>query len=192
LPPTSAAPPFPSKGPCLSRRAVGYTLLELAVVVVIVSVVALLIPLSLETVLERERLSAAASAIGSLCRFARTEAMASRRPVQLVYDLDAGRFWVEYGRADGRVTPSGLGERLLARSLPRGVRIMAVVTGGPGREARSGRVRLTFLPPGRAPGHLLQLEGPGNARCTVEVTPLLGVVRSHEGWLGYEQVRETY
>lgn len=190
--PTSAARPCPSRASSFLPAVGGYTLLELTVVVVILSIAAFLIPLGLETTLEGERLSAATSAVAAACRFARSEAITSGSEVGLVYDLDADRFWVEAADVGAQARSGAARERLLARSMPRRVGIAAVVTEGGRRGHRSGRVRLSFSPRGRVAGHLVQLDGPRGEKITLEVTPLLGMVRVHDGWSGYARIRKAY
>lgn len=110
-----------------------FTLLEVLVVCLLLAIIAAVaIPVIRDSLLT-DRLKATGRTIIGTVRQLRTEAVRSRRPETLVFDLDQGRFWVvrEGGRQYG--TKPSVRHSV---TLPSNVRIVDIWTKACGRRSR--------------------------------------------------------
>lgn len=119
------------------RRGVrGFTLLELVVVLVIVSVGLVLVAPRFSGALVGLELKGAARDVASGLRYARGRAIATGRETRLALDVDTGRYWID---GDPR-----------ERSLPNGVDLRLVV--GRSEVFNDGVGAITFFPDGSSTG----------------------------------------
>jgi prepilin-type N-terminal cleavage/methylation domain-containing protein len=145
-----------------SNRPSGFTLVELAVVLLLVSVIlGLVLPEASSLLLDRDIKASCRRLAGSVS-YARNQAMLEGRAWELVLDLDAGTFWT---------VPAGETEGLEAktpkeRSLSGQCRFLDVRMTGEGIRS-AGRVVLHFQPKGLAEPAAIHLAGPGDQVQTI-------------------------
>jgi general secretion pathway protein H len=141
----------------------GFTLLELLVVMVILSLLLTTVPPLLSKAIPGAELRGAARELVAGLRQARGQAIASGRDVALALDLEARWFRVE-GAARKRPLPAAIGLRL--------------TTAESALEDRA-RGRIRFYPDGSSSGGRITLAGAGQRR-VVEVDWLTGRVTLHD------------
>jgi len=101
-----------SHGAIRDRRGQGgVTLLELMVALVILGLLLTLVPPAVNSLSPRWRLRSAAHEVAATVQWARNAAAIQGRPVQILYDVPEGAYWVRVGD-----------ETYALRSLPREVR----------------------------------------------------------------------
>jgi len=138
------------------RRA--FSLLELMIVLVLISVMAGAVVLSFRGSLHNAKLATALSAIQSLDQRMRYAAIEQKRMSMLILDLREGRLQ-SAGRASGQssgkaagLTPGEGGEKL---KLPPGVQISKVYVST--REVQSRRLSLPYYPNGSSVGWAVEV-----------------------------------
>lgn len=136
-----------SRGPC--RAAAGFTLLEVAVVLLLLGLLAGMAAPDLAAVLTRSELDRATATVGDVLRTARSEAVRSGRSRTV-------------GVADGGRAFPGAGSEV---QLPAAVRVHP-----------AGRPEITFYPTGLSTGGRWRLRSRGGTEATVVVSPLAGTV----------------
>ncbi len=135
--------------------ASGFTLMELIVVVTILGIAVSFILPSFGRGLDHWRLRGAVREVATLIKFARTQSVASMRPLHVVLDRSRSLYWLD--NADGPVvTDSPQAERKVRLyALPDGVRFGEV--GGGGFAMDEERFRIIFFPRGSSSGGEVQL-----------------------------------
>lgn len=175
-------------------RRCGFTLVELAVVVVIVGLVTALVFARIESAIPSGRLRSTAAEIVAAARFARTATRLRRTEVLLEYDLDRDVWAVStviVGEDEEQVPPGGLEpEVLLSGALPRGIRIAAVHYSEDGL-AEDGIVTCSMRPSGAVGEHMVVLEDDSGAVAGVFVPALTGAAFLVEDGSTYAGIRET-
>lgn len=165
----------------------GVTLIELVAVVLIVGLV-FAAGLGAMRRMPRAELAETARRTLALSEACRNAARMHGARRDLVYDLDAGRAWIEDRSS---VKEGEEPARVLAWRLPSGIRLDAVATAA-GEEARDGQVRLAALPGGYLQPHLVRLSSGGaDLAWTVAVAALPGTSRLKEGTLAWEEAFRT-
>jgi len=161
-----------------SRPRHGFTLIELAVTLVVVAVAAAVVfPRLWGGWMGEMRARGAATRLASFLMLARDHAALGRRDVVVVMDFDAREYWA----ADTAGEPIAAGGGLLARSrLPAGVTFASVET-SEGEAWESGRAAVSFRQDGFSTGLLVQIAGEGDAAYGVKVDGLSGEVESVKG-----------
>ena len=166
---------FPSRGR-------GFTLAELAVVLVLIGITLSVVLPRLGAVQHEERLKAAVRRLAGLALEAHSQALTEARPWFLCLDLDQNRSWLATVRP-GREGEAGRESRFF--SLPEGVVFRDAVHPLKGL-VRNGRVSFGFWPRGGSePGeiHLRSTDGP---EMTVFLRPYLGRTEINAGYLREE------
>ncbi len=132
----------------------GFTLLEL---VVVLSIVAIAVSLTLPSVgkgLRHWRLQGAVREVATLLKFTRNQAVATRRPLQVILDRSRNVYWLD--RADVLTDPEQASERgIRLYALPSGIRFGQVTFGG--RPVDGEKVGFVFFPPGSSTGGKMQI-----------------------------------
>lgn len=147
-------------------RERGFSLVELAMVLLILAIASAAIALSVRPPLARVGLRGCLDGMAAFDRLTRTFAQEHDRPLRLVLDLAAGRL-----RRTGEDGREDLGEAL---RLPAGHRIREVRLAD--RAVASGNVALSVSARGLTPSYAALVEGPGERRQWVLVAGLTGQV----------------
>jgi len=138
----------------------GFTLIEVVVVLVVITVLAATVtPALVRTAPETTGLEAAVSRFETLFRQARDSAVRTARPVTIVLDSLSGRMWIESGEQAADST--GVLE------MPDGIRIVYLLP----------RTLFTFSPSGSAVGDSLKLMTGTGQTCLLTVDPWNGNAR---------------
>ena len=143
----------------LPRRSRGFTLIELLVVLGIMALMLALLPPFLPTVLDGQKVKAAARELAAGLRGARGQAVATQKEIALELDVEAKRYAV--------------GERVRTLDLPRDTNISLRTTFTEQLSTHSGSIR--FYPDGSATGGTISLAR-GSSSFVVEVAWLTGRV----------------
>lgn len=162
-------------GSCRKRGAKGFTLLELVVVLAIVALsVGLVLP-ALETGLRHWRLQAAVQEVATLVRFTRNQAVARRKPLQVILDAPRRVYWLDDAEAPVLDDPEQAGEKgIRLYALPTELRFGSLA-GEPGLVR--GRVGIVFFPKGNSTGGEVEVVDPRGKEYRVHVEPLTGRAR---------------
>jgi len=162
--------------PCIR----GFTLVELMAVVLILGLLLTFVTLRLDSLTASSRLSASARETGSLVGVAFSSAVSSGKAKSLNFDMETGETWVGEGLNAPRETAATL------RRLYEGVEFRDVQVGATVVSER-GVLSLEISPLGIGTDALIHLRSETGAEMTVEVRPLTGTVKFHDGYVEYEE-----
>ena len=177
----------------------GFTLVELAVVVLIVGILSGLVFSRLDGLIPGERLRGAASDIVAGARLARAAARSRRMEVVLEYDLDENAWSISgfFDKADEELEGAALlvesqnipdePEVILYHKLPEGLEIAEVRYGESG-VASTGKVSASFGPSGSVGEHMVVVYDAGS-RTAVFVPALTGSAFLVEDDASYVEIR---
>ena len=159
------------------RRSRGFTLIELAVVVLVLGVAAAaVLPRLGGAELERARLRSSANKLAAAAAYARDRAACTRAVHVLHVDLNGGTYWVK-----PLTRSANAGAAPVRGKLPDGVRFTDVqVAGG----IAGGVVELRFSPEGWADAAAIHLGLADGSAATVLIAGLCGRAETHDGRLG--------
>jgi len=157
-------------------------MVELLAVLIVLGMIASLVVVNWAGLLPGTELNAAVHNLGAGIQGARSDAVARNGEFRLYYDIEQSAWWVTSPyRVDGM--PAETDEQRLRTGggfFPENVLITRVTLGG--QEFVEGTVYVTFDPLGRAVDHTVTLKHQiYNTTMTVEVLPLTGLVRFHDG-----------
>ena len=142
-----------------ARRARGFTLVELVMVVAIVMLAASAVVVNLDAVLPQARIESSARELSATLASARASSIAQGLPYRLEYDLDRGnpRFRVALPFQAGGGIATDDEQRVYTdwKPLPEGVRIDEVTIGT--RVHRDGICRVVFQPNGNTIEHVVKI-----------------------------------
>ena len=168
-----------------SRRARGFSLVELMVVIAIVGLMVATIAISWEAIVPRTRLNTDVRSLAAQLQSTRSEAVARNLEFWVEYDLNEERYRIvtPFRMGGGRL---GLGEdeeerlRFPWTPLKDGVEFDHVTIGG--EQYTEGNVLVRFDPLGAASDHYVILSQPTYENYyTIEVLALTGLIRFHDG-----------
>ncbi len=172
----------PSSGDRRTHARSGFSLVELLIVVAILGMIAGVVIVGSSAMLPGAHLSQAVHTLSAHIYGARSEAISRNQTYHIEYDLDAGTYHqISPYRAAGELARED-DERLVFKreELPQGIEITRISVDG--IDYSEGRVRVRFDPIGTVSGHsVLLTQGEYEAMFTIEVLPLTGLVRFHEG-----------
>lgn len=178
----------------------GFTLVEMAVVVLIVGILSGLVFSRLDALIPGERLRSAAADMVGAARLARAAARARRMEVILEYDLDENAWSVSgfFGEADEELEGAALlveGENIpdepeviFSRKLAEGLNIAEVRYGESGI-ASTGKVAASFAPSGSVGEHMVLIVSDSGFRAAVFVPALTGSAFLVEDDASYAEIR---
>ena len=183
--------PRAGHGQAGSRRR-GFTIAELAIVIVIIGMMTYTVSVSFEAMVPGERLNSSVRSIAATLREARREATTRNKDFYLLYDLDEHRYRLvtPFLKGGGLFIPGFHAEddryRTAWQPLKEGVEFDRVVLSGEMYEV--GQVLVRFDPSGSASEHYVVLSQPRYENLfTVEASALTGEIRFHSGL--YERPR---
>ena len=169
--------------------ALGFTMVELILVVAIIGLASAAVTVSLEALVPGERLNTSVRNLSAALRSARAEAISRSMEFRLIYDVDFERyrigtpFRIDGGSIVTSDDPDDEQQRYYTnwRALKPGVELEQVIIAG--EEFSEGQVFVRFDPLGAASDHTVILSQPKhNQVFTVEVLALTGLIRLHEGF----------
>jgi type II secretion system protein H len=162
-----------------SNEAQGFTLVELAVVLMILAVVLGLVLPEASSFLFRSDLKASSRRLAGAVSYARSQAMLEGRPWELTLDLDTGSFWAKPLDKEGSSADL---DKVKKRTLAGEVRFMDVKK-LPDEAKRAGQVVLLFHPKGLVEPAVIHLAGPGKQIQTIFVKAFNGRLQAEDGYL---------
>lgn len=183
---TSEAEPLgPSSGQVHGKALdrLGFSLLEMVVVLLIVALGSAVVGVRLSGTLGQTTLRTTAKSVAAGLRYARSQATTTGAVQAATVDFEEQE--VRFGalvKPSGEGRDGGLGEGSVGRNkvyaLPKGVFVEKVVTGD--REVASGLFEILFYPLGNSSGGEVVLVSEGRKRCSVLVDVILGTVTIEE------------
>jgi len=175
----------------------GFTLLELLVVLVIISIMAAFVGPRIAGSMSSLTLKTAAKKVAASLRYARSQATSESRPYFVLFDLDKGRLTIKFGQtatkedkekeaAEGGQDPGAsegmadeaVKDRFKVYALPEGVRFDKVVSDK--NEDTSDIFQIVFFPNGGSSGGEVLLENDRGRRYNISVDFVVGTVRLGE------------
>lgn len=166
-----------------SSEPPGFTLVELAVVILILTVTFGLVLPKISSGLWQNDLKTSSRRLAGAVAQARTRAMVEGCIWTLMLDLKAGTFWTTAKVEDEVAEPENYEKRALAGE----VRFMDVQKPQEGTKTSSGRTALRFQPKGLAEPAVIHLAGPGDRVQTLFVKAFNARVAIREGYLEREE-----
>jgi len=163
----------------------GFTLLELAVVLLLLTVVLGLVLPEASSLLTDSDLRTSSRRVAGAVAEARNEALLGGRIWELAIDLEAGNFWIApVGDAEEGGKPAEAGKPgPRKRTLAGQVRFLDVRKGQ--EESRNtGRVGIRFHPKGLAEPAVIHLGDRGNRVQTLSIKPFSGRLSIQDGYVG--------
>jgi len=163
-----------------SNEPQGFTLVELAVVLMILAVVLGLVLPEASSFLFRSDLKASSRRLAGAVSYARSQAMLEGRLWELTLDLDTASFWA--AALDKEGSSSDL-DTVRKRTLAGDVRFMDVKKLPDETMRAAGRVVLHFHPKGLVEPAVIHLAGPGKQIQTIFVKAFNGRLVARDGYL---------
>jgi general secretion pathway protein H len=165
-----------------SRDHSGFTLLELLVVLVLISILSALLAPRVGNSIRNMTLTGAAQKIAASLRYARSRAVSEKETYVAVLDFKKSSLSILTAQGSAGVKTAKLSidakeesSRLKVYELPGGVQV-AKTKSGEG-EADSGLFQIFFFPNGSTSGGWIVLRNDVGKRCRIEVDVITGAVR---------------
>ncbi len=176
-----------------NRRQGGFTLIEMALVAVVLGIGITLVAVNLELIVPSTKMSAASRRLVALLSDCRMHALTHSKPYGVELDLDGSRYRIVTPlREDGVVALSREDRFALTwNQLPEGIRIESVVA-GTAAPVTAGPYLVDFSPSGSAPPTLIYLRQEQMQKdFTLQVVGLTGRVDLHSGRFQPQVVNEA-
>lgn len=174
-------------------EAAGFTMVELMVVIVIIGMIASIVTVSWEAILPRETLNAEVRRLSNVIQTARSEAIARSSEYQVVYDLESREYWLlaPFGEKGNYEPDPEQRQQLLRHRLPDGLRFHSITIDDEQFDTDE-QVFVRFDAVGSSNAHTVVLEqqGADPVQSTIEVLPLTGLIRFHQGIFERELVED--
>ena len=126
----------------------GFTLLELTIVMLFMALIAGLSTPFVMSTLDRIELQTSARKVASTLRYARSEAITSKRPVMFTGDLIRNSFWVT--KVDANKSPK-------IKHLTDPIQLTRFIGENENSLFRDGKFMVTFFPQGNSSGGLISI-----------------------------------
>ncbi len=162
----------------------GFTLLELLVVMVVISLMSVLVVPQLTGSLARMNLQTASKKISASLRYARSQAASEKITYVAIFDFEKDRLSIMTGQeaqTGETIIEEDLGDgkeratRSTSYDLPDGVKLEKAVSGGD--EIDSGHFQITFFPTGSSSGGDVILTNDRGKRYKISVDFITGIVQ---------------
>ena len=180
------------------NRAAGFTLFEFAVVLFLISLFFVLVTVPIEGVLSGGDLGQATRLLMSEVSKLRGEAAYTRKIQTLVLDIEQNTFYaltpetlVEFRKPEESLFEE---EKELVpgkKDLPSGVFIADVVLHTLGK-IQEGKAQIRFFTNGSADHTLIHLKNEGGKFYTLEINPVTGLIRTHEGYIDQKRQKSRF
>lgn len=162
------------------RAERGFTLVELAMVILVLGVVTATVMPRFAGTLERQQLRSTINVVRGTVRYLYAYAALTKRVYRLTFDLDRQVMSVCY--LDGEVCRLEAGRELRAYAFPANVRVLDIVS-PQGTKTREGEASTYFFPEGLVEASVIHLATEGNQRMTLMIEPLAGRVRVFDDYV---------
>lgn len=168
-----------------SSESTGFTLLELAVVLLLLTVVLGLVLPEASSLLTDSDLRTSSRRLTGAVAEARNEAMLGGNLWELVIDLESATFWIAPAKETEESGKSVGADKAAPRkrTLAGQVRFVDVQKGQEERQ-NTGRVPVRFHPKGLVEPAVIHLAGPGNRVQTLTIKPFSGRLSIEDGYVG--------
>jgi len=176
------------------NKTAGFSLFEIAVVLFIISLFFVLVTVPIEGILSGGDLGQATRMLMSEVSKLRGEAAYTRRIQTLVLDIEQNTFYamepeipVEFRKTEESLFEEEKEVVPRRKDLPPGVFFADVVVDTVGK-VQEGKAEVRFFANGCVEHTLIHLKNEGGKFYTLEINPVTGLIRTHEGYI--EQKRE--
>jgi Tfp pilus assembly protein FimT len=162
----------------------GFSMVELLGVIVILGLIGTVAMVAWQALLPGAKVNAAIRQMSEVLSGARSEAVARNARFEVYYDLDEERYWIRTPfRVEGGLATSAEEQRAFRDDTRLGEAGLAIVQVRIDDEIYAdGQVFVRFDPLGAASAHTIELyHQVFDAHYTIEVLPLTGEVRVHDG-----------
>jgi prepilin-type N-terminal cleavage/methylation domain-containing protein len=180
------------------NRPAGFTLLEFAVVLFIISLFLVLVTVPIEGVLSGGDLGQATRMLMSEVSKLRGEAAYTRKIQTLVLDMEQNTFYalepetlVEFRKTEESLFAEE--EEVVPRrkDLPSGVYFADVVLDTLGK-VQEGKAEVRFFANGCVEHALIHLKNEGGKFYTLEINSVTGLIRTHEGYIDQKRQESRF
>ena len=178
----------------LARGSAGFSLVELLAVIIILGLIGTVAVVSWQSLLPGAQVNAAIRDLSEALASARSEAISRNAQFEVFYDIDEDRYWVRtpYRLGGGLASADSDEERVVLNDVHLknvGLQIESVSIDE--ETYVDGTVFVRFDPLGAASAHTIVLYYPYFDKThTIEVLPLTGEIRYHEGLYQRDEPRE--
>jgi hypothetical protein len=176
------------------NKTAGFSLFEIAVVLFIISLFFVLVTVPIEGILSGGDLGQATRMLMSEVSKLRGEAAYTRRIQTLVLNIEQNTFYamepetpVEFRKTEESLFEEEKEVVPRRKDLPPGVFFADVVVDTVGK-VQEGKAEVRFFANGCVEHTLIHLKNEGGKFYTLEINPVTGLIRTHEGYI--EQKRE--
>ena len=176
------------------NKTAGFSLFEIAVVLFIISLFFVLVTVPIEGILSGGDLGQATRMLMSEVSNLRGEAAYTRKIQTLVLNIEQNTFYalepetpVEFRKTEESLFEEEKEVLPATKALPSGVSFADVVVDTLGK-VQEGKAEVRFFANGCVEHTLIHLKNEGGKFYTLEINPVTGLIRTHEGYI--EQKRE--
>ena len=164
----------------------GFTLVELSIVILLLSLVLLVSIPRFSAVLVGQRLNSSGHLITGMVRYVYDQATAKKRLYRLNYDLKEGDLWVTFLNDEGEYVDD---QSILARKRKLAPGIQFEDIASPAEKVKEGRTYTQFFPSGLVDRAIIHLRTDGGTQLSVLIHPLSGRVTIEPGYREAEVVQ---
>ncbi len=158
----------------------GFTLIELAMVVLLLGIMSAVTLPRVGGMLDRQRMRRTINVVRGTVRYAQARAALTKRVYRLTFDLDKQTMSACYVQAE-ECRQEG-GRELRQYVFPDSARLLDVVNAA-GEKTVEGEAITHFHPTGFAEPSTIHLAGPAEERVTLIITPLGGSLKMLQGYV---------
>lgn len=186
-----------SMNPIPTKASAGFSLIELSLVVVLLSIFTFLAVQSLDNLLPRHRMEASARDIAATIRTARDQAILTSRKTGLFFDMEKKQFWILLPPEDGSEplvdpTKERFGSNTLStHQLAKGVSFSGIQPVG-GDLQESGQMSVEVSPFGAFSDLIIYLANEEEKELTLLINGMTGQPEFFNGHINYEDLVAKY